>query len=89
MRAGRIESLRVPTNPLDVGLVAFEIARRHRFVEEIAEVPDSVRLHVLPSGTDKAPTTSVPLGRGTMAKVEDRMARAFDATSAYLDGTTR
>ena len=34
-------------------------------------------------------TTSVPIGRGTVAKVEDRMARAFDATSAYLEGTTR
>ncbi|KRE38993.1 patatin [Janibacter sp. Soil728] len=89
LQVGRVEQpLSAPTNPLDVGLVAFEIARRHRFVEEIAEVPDSVRLHVLPSGIDKTPT-AVLRGQATVAKVEDRMARAFDATSAYLEGTTR
>ena len=53
-----------------------------------AEVPDSVRLHVLPSGTDRTPTASL-LGQGTVAKVDERMARAFEATSAYLEGTTR
>jgi NTE family protein len=89
LQVGRIEQpLSAPTNPLDVGLVAFEIARRHRFVEEIAEVPDSVRLHVLPSGVDRTPTASLR-GLASVAKVEDRMARAFDATSAYLEGTTR
>lgn len=89
LQVGRVEQpLSAPTNPLDVGLVAFEIARRHRFVEEIAEVPDSVRLHVLPSGTDRTPTASL-LGQGTVAKVDERMARAFEATSAYLEGTTR
>ena len=55
LQVGRVEQLlSAPTNPLDVGLVAFEIARRHRFVEEIAEVPDSVRLHVLPSEIGRA-----------------------------------
>ena len=89
LQVGRVEQpLSAPTNPLDVGLVAFEIARRHRFVEEIAEVPDSVRLHVLPSGTDRTPTASL-LGQGTVAKVDERMARAFEATSAYLAGSTR
>ena len=89
LQVGRIEQpLSAPTNPLDVGLVAFEIARRHRFVEEIAEVPDSVRLHVLPSGMDATPTASL-IGQGRVAKVEDRMTRAFDATSDYLEGTVR
>lgn len=86
LQVGRVEQpLLAPTNPLDVGLVAFEIARRHRFVEEIAEVPDSVRLHVLPSGVDRTPTASL-LGQGSVAKVEDRMARAFEATTGYLEG---
>ena len=89
LQVGRVEQrLTAPSNPLDVGLVAFEIARRHRFVEEIAEVPDSVRLHVLPSGSDRTPTASL-IGQGSVAKVEDRMERAFEASSAYLEGTTR
>ena len=87
LQVGRVEQpLSAPRNPLDVGLVAFEIARRHRFVEEIAEVPEHVRLHVLPSGVDRTPAASV-IGQGSVAKVEDRMARAREATIAYLDGT--
>ena len=29
--------------------VSFEIARRHRFARELAEVPDGVEAHVLPA----------------------------------------
>ncbi len=86
LQVGRVEQpLAAPRNPLEVGLVAFEIARRHRFIEEIAEVADDVRLHVLPSGASRTPTASV-LGQGSVAKVEARMARAREATSAYLEG---
>ena len=52
----------------------------------LSEVPEHVRLHVLPSGVDRTPAASV-IGQGSVAKVEDRMARAREATSAYLDGT--
>src|SRR5204862_48348 len=56
LHVGRIERpLTVPRRPWEVGLVAFEIARRHRFHEEIAAVPDGVRVHVLPSGGDRRP----------------------------------
>lgn len=85
LQVGRVEQpLLSPKNPLEVGLVAFEIARRHRFVEEIAEVPESVRLHVLPSGMERTPTAAL-LGQGSVGKVEDRMARAFEAASGYLE----
>ena len=85
LQVGRVEQpLLAPKNPLEVGLVAFEIARRHRFVEEIAEVPESVRLHVLPSGMERTPTAAL-LGQGSVGKVEDRMARAFEAASGYLE----
>src|ERR1700728_1534136 len=54
LQAGRIESsLSVPTRPWEVGLVAFEIARRHRFHEEMSAIPPGVRVHVLPSGGDQ------------------------------------
>ena len=39
LQVGRIESeLTVPRRPWEVGLVAFEIARRHRFHEEMSAV---------------------------------------------------
>ena len=61
LHVGRIERpLTVPRRPWEVGLVAFEIARRHRFHEEIAAVPDGVRVHVLPSGGDRRPPRSGP-----------------------------
>src|ERR1700678_4225259 len=52
LQVGRIESpLAVPTRPWEVGLVAFEIARRHRFHEEMAALASAdVRVHVLPTG---------------------------------------
>lgn len=88
LQVGRVEQpLMAPKNPLDVGLVAFEIARRHRFVEEIAEVPDSVRLHILPSGMERTPSSAI--GQGSVAKVEDRMQRALDASSGYLEDLVR
>src|SRR4051812_31932372 len=42
--------LRPPTWPWEVGLVAFEIARRHRFSADLAALPPGVTVHVLPSG---------------------------------------
>ncbi len=51
LHVGRIESpLPVPARPWEVGLVAFEIARRHRFHEEMSALPPGVRVHVLPTG---------------------------------------
>ncbi|WP_028661330.1 patatin-like phospholipase family protein [Nocardioides insulae] len=51
LQVGRIEeSLTAPRTPADVARVSFEIARRHRFFRELAEVPDGVTVHVLPTG---------------------------------------
>lgn len=51
LQVGRIEQpLKPPGNPLQVGLVAFEIARRHGFTTQMADLPDDVDVHVLPSG---------------------------------------
>lgn len=54
LHVGRIERpLTVPRRPWEVGLVAFEIARRHRFHEEMLALPQEVRAHVLPAGADR------------------------------------
>jgi NTE family protein len=86
---GRIERpLRPPRNPFEVGLVAFEIARRHRFAADMAAVPGDVTVHVLPSGSE-APSPVADVRRFASG-VEGRIARAQQATTAYLtDVATR
>lgn len=60
LHVGRVEQpLQPPQWPWEVGTVAFEIARRHRYMEEIAETPDDIELHVMPSGADDAPMVSL------------------------------
>jgi NTE family protein len=89
LHVGRIEQpLRVPRRPWEVGLVAFEIARRHRFVEEMASLPDDVTVHVLPAGSDGRTS-----GRGAdlsqlryrdYSRIETYIDRGRTATAAYL-----
>jgi NTE family protein len=67
-----------------VGLVAFEIARRHRFHEEIAAVPAGVRVHVLPSGGDRRPPDLAQLRYRDRTKVAVSIERAYAASAAYL-----
>ena len=56
LQVGRVESpLPVPSRPWHVGLVAFEIARRHRFHEEMSALPPGVQVHVLPTGGERLP----------------------------------
>ena len=74
---------RAAASPWDPGLVAFEIARRHRFVEEMSILPAEVRAHVLPSGEDNAPLSRC----GTAARPMWPPGRArHQATAAYLGG---
>src|SRR3954447_13570676 len=58
LHVGRIDRpLQPPATPWEVAQVAFEIARRHRFVGDLAALPPGVRLHVLPAG-DETPATA-------------------------------
>ncbi len=82
LHAGRIEHpLRPPRRPWEVGLVAFEIARRHRFAEEMALLPPGVEVHVLPTGS---PGPVSPLRYRDLTRVADRIDRAYRASSRYL-----
>ncbi len=83
LHVGRIEQpLRPPRWPWEVALVAFEIARRHRFVEEMSRLPDGVEVHVLPTGS--APASSVNVryksGRGVASRIDS----AQRASARYL-----
>jgi NTE family protein len=86
LQVGRIEEpLAVPRLPWDVASVAFEIARRHRFARDMADLPPGVEVHLLPTGG--------PLGRvGTLGQLRYRdfalsalrIDRAYRASADYL-----
>ena len=88
LQVGRIEQpLAVPNRPWEVGLVAFEIARRHRFVETMAQVPGDVDVHVLPTGAgdEMHYTSSAQLRYRDASRVEDSIRTAHAAALGYLD----
>jgi len=87
LQVGRIENpLTVPKRPWEVGLVAFEIARRHRFHEEMSELPDGVDVHLLPTGGSlRAPDLS-QLRYRDKNMVRAGIELAYVATRRYLAG---
>jgi NTE family protein len=90
LQVGRIESpLEVPTRPWEVGLVAFEIARRHRFHEEMSSLPDGVRVHVLPTGGDRLPPGLSQFRYRDRARVGQSIERAYTASATYLAALAR
>jgi NTE family protein len=85
LHVGRIERpLTVPRRPWEVGLVAFEIARRHRFHEEMLALPDDVCVHVLPAGVDQRPPDLSQLRYRDKTKVGASIERAYAASASYL-----
>jgi NTE family protein len=87
LQVGRIEQpLMVPRRPWQVGLVAFEIARRHRFHEEMSALPEGVRVHVLPSGAGPRPPDLSQLRYRDKTGVGASVERAYAASARYLAG---
>lgn len=86
LQVGRIEApLHAPRAPWEVALVAFEIARRHRFATAMATVPDGVQVHVLPTGgTPMAFTDRRQFRYRDFAAVPRRIDDAYTATRSYL-----
>jgi NTE family protein len=83
LHVGRIERpLAVPRWPWEVGLVAFEVARRSRFMDDLGNVPEGVTVHVLPSGDEGTPLAT--LRYRDSSSVGIRIDRARDATAIYL-----
>jgi NTE family protein len=86
LQVGRIDRpLTVPRRPWEVARVSFEIARRHRFNRELAEVPDGVTAHVLPARGTSAKDDSL-LAHRAFADLQDRIDASYAASAAYLDG---
>lgn len=85
LQVGRIENpLTAPRRPWEVGLVAFEIARRHRFAEEMADLPGDVTVHVLPTGASAAGGGLSQLRYRDASRVDANIERAYAASRAYL-----
>ena len=89
LQVGRIDRpLTVPTRPLQVARVSFEIARRHRFhreLEEIAALQPDVEVHVLPAAGTSARDDSIFAYRD-FTRVQAKIEATYDASLAYLDG---
>lgn len=87
LHVGRIDApLRPPRRPWEVGLVAFEIARRHRFTTTMQNLPEHVTVHVLPAGGRPMDFTDRRQFRyRDFRAVPDRIRRARVATADYLD----
>ena len=87
MHVGRLDrALQPPRWPWEVALVAFEVARRHRFVGDIASLPDTLDVHVLPTGqTDPPRFTDLSQFRyRATSDIRGRIERAHEASARYL-----
>jgi NTE family protein len=90
LQVGRIERpLEPPRTPLQVAMVAFEIARRHRFARDLASLPKGVTAHVLPTGESTSPRRKridlADYNYRNFRTVSQRMNRARRASAAYLE----
>jgi NTE family protein len=89
LHVGRIESpLAVPSRPWEVGLVAFEIARRHRFHEEMSSLPPGVQVHVLPTGGEQLPPGLRQFRYRGRNQVSSSIERSYAASATYLAEAT-
>jgi NTE family protein len=89
LQVGRLEqSLKPPRRPWEVGLVAFEVARRHRFAHDLHNLPDGIELHVLPTGGSAAPAYDDLPGqlrvRRMIRTVQRQIDSAYEASARYL-----
>jgi NTE family protein len=88
LQVGRIDRpLKAPRYLWDVAKVAFEISRRHRYARELAAVPASVDVHVLPTGANCERDES-PRAYRDLAAAARRIDRAYAASVDYLDATS-
>jgi NTE family protein len=89
LQVGRLEKpLAPPRWPWEVGLVAFEVARRHRFASDLTSLPDGIRLHVLPTGGSAAPAYNDLSGQLRVRRiahtVQQQIDSSYEASRQYL-----
>jgi NTE family protein len=89
LQVGRLEKpLQPPRRPWEVGLVAFEVARRHRFAHDLQSLPSDLELHVMPTGGSAAPAYNDLAGqirvRRAARTVEQQIDSSYEASRRYL-----
>jgi NTE family protein len=91
LHVGRVDRpLEPPRWPWEVALVAFEIARRHRFVGDLENLPDDVELHVMPTGQADPPRPDLSqLRYRDRSRIRAHIDAAYGASAHYLDGLAR
>jgi NTE family protein len=86
LQVGRMESaLRPPERLYEAGLIAFEIARRHRFTTTMANLPQGVEVHLLPSGNPVAFDDRRQLRWRDTGGTAELIETAFQASGEYLE----
>ncbi len=86
LQVGRVEQpLTPPSKPWEVALVAFEIARRHRYATDLKRLPPEIALHVLPTGEQLRYNDTAQLKSRDLSKVPERIQRSYNAAVDYLD----
>jgi NTE family protein len=84
LQVGRVETpLVAPASAVAAARVAFEVARRHRFARDTANLPAGVAMHVLPSGGSLEGDDSLRSYR-RMDTVRRRIDQAYEASRAFL-----
>lgn len=87
LHVGRVEHPLVPPrNLMQTAVIAFEIARRHRFFRDMASLPEGVTAHVLPTGEEEPARFDAlsQLRYRDLSAVRKRIAQAHRASSSYL-----
>lgn len=86
LQVGRVESqLRPPERLHEAALIAFEIARRHRFVTSVENLPEGIELHLLPSGNPVAFDDSRQLKWRDVGSTNDLIQSGYRASVEYLE----
>ena len=90
LQVGRLEKpLQPPRWPWEVGLVAFEVARRHRFAHDLQSLPEGIEVHVMPTGGSAAPAYNDVAGqlrwRRAARTVSQQIDIAYEASMRYLE----
>jgi NTE family protein len=87
LQVGRLEKpLRAPKRLYETALVAFEIARRHRFGSIGHRVPPGVNVHVLPSGHGISFDDPRQLRWSDLGETSKLVEGAYRASIHFLDG---
>jgi NTE family protein len=85
LQVGRIEApLRPPERLHEAALISFEIARRHRFSQDVRELPSGIDFHLLPSGNPVNFDDRRQLKWRDTGATNELIEGAYEATARYL-----